>query len=212
MLNEVLLLNKGHEKAAQRILDKILPEFHRKYIIAISGEVETGKCEVAHMLGRLLKKTTIKAKMLYLDSYYIVPPSERTAWRKEHGIESIGYNELDWKTINENIDAFLNSKTATMPCVDLFTGQVDKLITDFKDIDLLIIAGLYAMQVEKADLKVFIEMTYKETMPEQILSGKEELDDFRMKVLEQEHKVVQSLKSKNNFYLDFDTSLEIFHL
>jgi uridine kinase len=55
-------------------------------------------------------------------------------------------------------------------------------------------------------------MTYKETMPEQILSGKEELDEYRMKVLEQEHKVVQSLKSKTDFYLDFDTSLEIFHL
>ncbi|HLO92163.1 MAG: uridine kinase [Chloroflexota bacterium] len=212
MLNEVLLLNKGHEQAAQRILDRILPEYKRKYIIAISGEVETGKCEVAHMLGRLLKKTSIKAKMLYLDSYYKIPPLERTAWRKAHGIESIGYQELDWLTINNNIEAFLNDQTATMPCVDLFTGQVDKLITDFKDIDLLIVAGLYAMQIDKADLRVFIEMTYKETMPEQILSGKEELDEYRMKVLEQEHKVVQSLKSKTDFYLDFDTSLEIFHL
>lgn len=212
MLNEVLLLNKGHEKAAQRIMERILPEYHRKYIIAISGEVETGKCEVAHMLGRLLKKESIKAKMLYMDSYYLIPPLERTKWRKEHGIESIGFEEIDWKTINDNIDAFLNDKTATMPCADLFTGQIDKLITDFSDIDLLIVAGLYAMKVEQADLRVFIEMTYKETIPEQIASGKEELDEFRMKVLEQEHKVVQSLKHLSDFYLDFDTGNEIFHL
>lgn len=211
MLNEILLLNNKHEKAAQTILDRILPEYSRKYIIAISGEVETGKSEVAHMLGRLLKKKSIKVKMLYMDSYYMIPPDERTQWRKDHGIENVGFEEYDWQTINNNIDAFLNDKKATMPCVDLFTGQIDHLITDFKEIDILIIAGLYSMKVERANLRVFIESTYKETMDIQKISGKEELDEFRMKVLEQEHKVVQSLKPLADFYLDFETSSEIFH-
>lgn len=212
MLNEVLLLTKGHEKAARTILDRIMPEYKRKYIIAISGEVETGKSEVAHMLGKLLKKESIKAKMLYMDSYYKIPPLERTLWRKEHGIESVGFEEIDWRTLNKNINAFLSDQKATMPCADLFTGQIDELITDFKDIDLLIVAGLYSMKVEQANLRVFIEMTYKETIPEQIASGKEELDEYRMKVLEQEHKVVQSLKHLADYYLDFDTGRETYHL
>ncbi len=211
MLNEILLLNNKHEKAAQTILDRIMPEYSRKYIIAISGEVETGKSEVAHMLGRLLKKKNIKVKMLYMDSYYKIPPTERTQWRKEHGIEKVGFEEYDWQTINDNIDAFLKDEKATMPCVDLFTGQIDHLITDFKEIDILIIAGLYSMKVERANLRVFIESTYKETMDIQKITGKEELDEFRMKVLEQEHKVVQSLKPLADFYLDFETSSEIFH-
>lgn len=212
MLNEVLLLTKGHEKAAQTILDRIMPEYKRKYIIAISGEVETGKSEVAHMLGKLLKKESIKAKMLYMDSYYKVSPQERTQWRKDNGIDKVGYEEIDWKTLNKNISAFINDQKATMPCADLFTGQIDELITDFKDIDLLIVAGLYSMKVEQANLRVFIEMTYKETIPEQIASGKEELDEYRMKVLEQEHKVVQSLKHLADYYLDFDTGRETYHL
>lgn len=211
MLNEVLLLNKGHEKAAKIILDRVMPEYKRKYIISISGEVETGKSEVAHMLGRMLKEKNIKVKMLYMDSYYKIPPNERTQWRKEHGIESVGYEEYDWDTINNNVDAFLKEKKATMPCVDLFTGQIDHLITDFKDIDLLILAGLYAVKVEKVDLKVFIENTYKETLTIQKTSGKEQLDDFRMKVLEQEHKVVQSLKNSADFFLDFDPSSEYYY-
>lgn len=211
MLNEILLLNNKHEKAAQIILDRIMPEYGRKYIIAISGEVETGKSEVAHMLGRLLKKKSIKVKMLYMDSYYKIPPNERTKWRKEHGIENVGFEEYDWQAINNNIDAFLNDEKASMPCVDLFTGQIDQLITDFKEIDILIIAGLYSMKVERANLRVFIESTYKETMDIQKITGKEELDEFRMKVLEQEHKVVQSLKPLADFYLDFETSSEIFH-
>jgi len=212
MLNEVLLLNKNHEQAALRIFERIMPEYRRKYIIAISGEVETGKCEVAHMLGRIFKKNSIKVKMLYMDSYYKIPPSVRNKWRKENGIESVGYQEIDWEVLDSNINAFLHDKTATMPCADLFTGQIDKLHTDFKDIDLLIVAGLYSMRIEQADLRVFIEMTYKETLTEQRASEKEELDEYRMKVLEQEHKVVQSLKHMADFYLDFDTGREIFHL
>jgi uridine kinase len=211
MLNEVLLLNKGHEKAAKIILDRVMPEYKRKYMISISGEVETGKSEVAHMLGRMLKEKNIKVKMLYMDSYYKIPPLERTQWRKEHGIESVGYDEYDWETINSNVDAFLKEKKATMPCVDLFTGQIDQLITDFKDIDLLILAGLYAVKVEKVNLKVFIENTYKDTLTIQKESGKEQIDDFRMKILEQEHKVVQSLKNSADFFLDFDPSSEYYY-
>lgn len=205
MLNDILLLTKGHEVAARRILERILPEYQRKYIISISGEVDTGKAEVAHMLGKLLKKENIRVKMMYLDSYYKIPPLERHKWREENGLECVGPMEYDWEKINQNIDNFLKDQRATMPCVDLFTGQIDQLITDFKDIDVLVVAGLYAMKVEQANLKVFIEMTYKETINEQIASGKEELTDFRMKVLEQEHKAVMSLKRTADYYLDFDT-------
>ncbi len=211
MLNEVLLLNKGHEKAALTILDRILQEPKPKYILTISGEVETGKSEVAHILGRLLKQKGFKPKLMYLDSYYKIPPSERKAWRLKNGIENVGYSEYDWDKINENIEAFLHDKKALMPCVDLFTGQIDQLTTDFKGIDFLIIAGLYSMKVETADLKVFIELTYKETIPEQKASGKEELNDYRMQVLEQEHKVVQSLKNLANYFIDYDNNPEAFH-
>jgi uridine kinase len=210
MLNDILLLTKNHEIAARNLLSRILPEYKRKYIISISGEVDTGKAEVAHMLGKLLKKEGIRVKMMFLDSYYKVPPLERFKWRKDNGLECVGPMEYDWDKINQNIDEFLKDQRATMPCVDLFTGQIDQLITDFKDIDILIIAGLYAMKIEQADFRVFIEMTYKETINEQIASGKEELDEFRMKVLEQEHKAVMSLKRQADYYLDFYTG-ELFH-
>lgn len=211
MLNDILLLNKKHENAAQTILEKVNEERRGKYIITISGEVETGKCEVAHMLGRLLKKQGLKVKLLHMDNYYRIPPLERTEWRKQHGIESVGFEEYEWHTIYRNILDFRSSEKSTFPCVDLFTGQIDHVTTDFKGIDILILEGLYSMKIEDANLKVFIEMTYHETMEEQRKSGKEELDDFRMLVLEREHQVVQSLKPLADFYLDFDTASEIFH-
>jgi uridine kinase len=212
MINEILLLDKKHEDAARLIYDRVKPEFHDKYIITISGEVETGKAEVAHLLGRMFKKDGLMVKILHMDNYYKIPPRERTRWRKEHGIESIGYDEYDWETIEKNITSFREEKEDVLPCVDLFTGQIDRLSTDFTGIQLLIIEGLYSIKVKESDLKVFVEMTYKETMQEQLASGKEELDEFRMQILEQEHKVVQSLKPLADFYIDYSTGREIFHL
>lgn len=211
MLNDILLLNKKHENAAQTIYERVKDELTDKYIISISGEVETGKAEVAHMLGRILRKERIRVKLLHMDNYYKIPPLERTAWRKRHGIESVGYDEYDWETINRNLQGFKQGKLTTIPCVDLFTGQIDQLTTNFQGISVLIIEGLYSVKIEEANLKVFIENTYHDTLEEQKLSGKEELDDFRMQVLEREHKVVQSLKPLAGFYLDFDTASEIFH-
>lgn len=211
MLNDILLLNKKHEFAARTILEKVMAEKSDKYIITISGEVETGKCEVAHMLGKLLKKEGVRVKLLHMDNYYKIPPLERTEWRKRHGLESVGYDEYDWDVVNRTLAGFKEGKLTTLPCVDLFTGQIDQLTTNFAGIEVLIIEGLYSVKIEEANLKVFIEQTYRDTIEEQIASGKEELDEFRMQILEREHQVVQSLKPLADFYLDFDTASEIFH-
>ena len=61
-------------------------------------------------------------------------------------------------------------------------------------------------------MRVFIELTYEDTWEEQKETHKEVLDDFRMEVLAHEHKAVQSLKGLADFYIDFDTAGEIFHL
>ncbi|MDY0104183.1 MAG: hypothetical protein RBS07_14700 [Lentimicrobium sp.] len=211
MLNDILLLNKMHENAAKTIYERVEGEMTDKYIISISGEVETGKAEVAHMLGKLLKKEGKRVKLLHMDNYYKIAPLERTAWRKRHGIESVGDEEYDWEMINRNLKGFKENKLTTIPCVDLFSGQIDQLTTNFAGINVLIIEGLYSVKILEANLKVFIESTYHDTLEEQKISGKEEMDEFRMQVLEREHKVVQSLKPLADYYVDFDTASEIFH-
>jgi uridine kinase len=83
-----------------------------------------------------------------------------------------------------------------MPCVDLVTEQVDQLTTDFKGIDMLVIDGLYAIKTDGVDLRVFLELTYHETKKAQVVRGKEPQNEYRMAVLEQEHRMVQALKSR----------------
>ena len=194
MLGDVLLIEKKHEDAAKTILKRVLKERKEKYMVAISGESGSGKTELAHVLAKLLKKDGIRAKPIHIDNYYKVPPLERTEWRKQHGFESVGYTEYDWEIINGNIRKFKEGKEATMPCIDLVTDQIDTLTTNFQDVEMLIIDGLYAIKTERVDLRVFIELTYHETKKAQIVRGKEPQNEYRMKVLASEHDVVQSLK------------------
>ncbi|MDO9254654.1 MAG: hypothetical protein Q7U54_04005 [Bacteroidales bacterium] len=212
MLNDVVTIERKHTNAAATLFDRVIHDRKSKFIVTISGEVGTGKCEIAHELGRKLIEAGISVKLLHMDSYYHIPPSERLEWRKKHGLEKIGYDEYDWKTINHNIDDFRMNKKSVLPLVDLFTQKVDQLHTDFNGIEILVIEGLYSIRINQSDLRVFIELTYEDTWEEQKETHKEVLDDFRMEVLAHEHKAVQSLKSLADFYIDFDTAGEIFHL
>lgn len=212
MLNDVVTIEKKHTNAATTLFDRVVIDRKSKFIVTISGEVGTGKCEIAHELGRKLVETGISVKLLHMDDYYIIPPLLRQEWRKKNGLDKIGYDEYDWNTVNQNIDDFRMNKKSVMPVVDLFTQNVDQLNTDFNGIEVLIIAGLYSIKINQSDLRVFIELTYEDTWEEQELTHKEVLDDFRKEVLKHEHKAVQSLKNLADFYIDFDTAGEIFHL
>lgn len=203
MLGDVLLIADKHREAGQIILEMIVKNRKPKMMIAISGESGSGKTELAHVIAKGLRQYGIMAKPLHIDNYYRIHPHVRTEWRKEHGIENVvGPGEYDWDTINRNISEFKEGKTSIGPCVDLVTEQIDQLITDYKDIDMLIIDGLYAIKVENLDLRVFIELTYHETKKAQVVRGKEPQNEYRMQVLEKEHQEVQVLKPMAQVLID----------
>ena len=193
MLGDVLLITDNHRKAAGQIVSRLGKFKSDKVVIAIGGESGAGKSELAHVISRRLKERGELAKILHIDNYYKVSPTERTAWRKKHGIESIGLTEYDWDLINQNVTEFRESKEAILPCIDLLTDQEDKLITNFEGVKYLVVEGLYPLKVD-ADLKIFIDLTYHETKKAQAVRGKEPQNEYRRQVLEREHQVVQSLR------------------
>lgn len=194
MIGDVLLITENHKKAAQAIIRRILDIPSNKIVIAISGESGSGKSEIAHMIAKDLKIRREPAKILHTDNYYLISPTERTAWRKKNGINSVGLSEYNWDLLAQNVKDFTEDKVSTLPCIDLLTDQEDRLITDFNGIRYLILEGLYALKVT-ADLKIFIDLTYHETKKAQILRGKEPQNAFRIQVLQREHEVVKDLKN-----------------
>ena len=208
MLGDVLLITEKHLKAADEIVKEVLAKKTDKFIIGISGESGSGKSELAHAVAKGLRKHGIVAKPLHIDNYYRILPLERTEWRTDNGIEKVvGYNEYDWDTIYRNINEFKQDLSSTGPCVDLVTEQVDQLTTNYSEVDMLIIDGLYSIKTEGIDLAVFIELTYHETKKAQAVRGKEPQNEYRARVLEQEHKMVQALKPKADLLINMDYQL-----
>lgn len=207
MLGDILLINDMHKEAAQAICDKVMADRETKeeryrYVVGISGESGSGKSELAHALGTCLKQKNVRVKVIHTDNYYRIQPLLREEWRRNKGFDKIGIDEYDWVKIRKTLRDFREEQECVIPCIDLIPEQVDKLITDFSKIDLLIVDGLYAIKAVDIDMKVFIDLTYHETKINQIIRMKEALSDFRLGILECEHQAVASLKPQAHLLVD----------
>lgn len=202
MLEDILLIGDHHRKAAEDILKVIDEKRTPKFIVAISGESGSGKSELTHVVAKELFKKGIVAKPIHIDNFYKTLPLERTEWRREQGVENVvGHGEYDWHAINSVVRSFREGTTCDMPCVDLVTQRVDRLITDFSEIEVLVIDGLYAIKTPGVDLAVMIDLTYHETKKAQSSRGKENTDEFRFRVLEAEHQAVQALRPLAHLFI-----------
>jgi len=213
MQNDVFSIKKHHTQAAEFVYGELAEKINKnKFIITIAGEVSSGKSTLAYLLGRILKMNGIRTKILDLSDFYKVPPLERRAYREKHGIESVGVDEYDWNKIEATINSFKKGQAVKIPSVDLLTDKVDEISTNFKDVQVLIISGLYASYCKNVDYKIFMELTYRETYEAQKYTGKEVMDSFRNKILEKEHEAVQKQKNVADCYIDFNSFLNSYHL
>jgi uridine kinase len=207
MLGDVLLINDMHKDAAQSIFERVqdarekMDERYR-FVVGISGESGSGKSELAHALGKILKDAHVRVKIIHTDNYYKIQPLLREEWRRNKGFDKIGLEEYDWIKIRKTIRDFKEEQECMIPCIDLIPEQVDKLITDFSKIDFLIIDGLYAIGTDDVDMRVFIDLTYHETKINQIIRMKEAQSNFREAILQKEHEAVISLKAKADLIVD----------
>jgi len=214
MLGDVLLINEQHKKAAEEIYQHLIERLRQKkkgyrYIVAISGESGAGKSELSHSLALLLKKAGKRVKILHTDNYYKIPPNLRNQWRKEKGLDRIGVKEYDWTLLKRNIKEYKEGREALMPCVDVVSKQIDKLITDFSDIEILVVDGLYAIKIKEVNLRVYIDLTYHDTKKNRGYRGKENNDEFRFQVLEMEHRNMVQLKPKADIIINKNYEVEV---
>jgi len=210
MLNDVLLIRQEHLSAAAVISERIISEMKilrrtrpgHKFIAAISGESGSGKSELAHAIAQDLKKVEIQPKILHTDNYYRVPPSERLAARIADNFVHVGAAEYDWDLLKSNINDFRAGRMSLMPCIDLTNGQLDRLISDFSGVDVLVVDGLYALGIKDADLCIYIDLSWRETRKNQELRGKEADDEYRLKVLEKESEDVKAFRYRADLVID----------
>ena len=177
---------------------KVLPRSSKNQIIKLSDDSFKIKLTATPVDGEANKKL-----IAFLSKEWKIPKSKIEIVR---GLTSknktVGIKEYDWNLLHRNIKDFKEDRESMMPCIDIIPEQVDKLITDFQKIDMLIIDGLYALKAKNIDMKIYIDLTYHETKLTQIVRGKETMDDFRAAILEREHLNVLTLKPKADFIIN----------
>jgi len=208
MKGDKLLFQKHHKLKAKRLTGKITSDYYKegtKYIIALGGESGTGKTEIVYYLRAMLYELGIRVQIISLDDYYKVKWSIRNKVREETKAKDVGSPEIDWELLDATINTFKEGKEENV------FRQLNKYIDDYEytyfndtSVDILIIEGLYALDIDKADLRIYLEGSYQETRSFRLEREKERQGLLRDLILEKESECVRSTYDRANLIVTFD--------
>lgn len=204
MKGDKILIKSSHKKKAKNILKTI--DIKTKMILSIGGESGTGKTEIATVLRDLLYDKGYRVNIVSLDDYYGTLPAERLEERKKSNYDEVGVGEIDWHFVHCIGEKFLKKTPRNIWCqrTNRYTNSVESVQWNSKDVDILIIEGLFACHVLVPCTKFHIEGTIKDTLEFRTKRGKEVMGSHRTKVLKLEKRAVKKLKKLANFIITLD--------
>ncbi|MCK9543713.1 MAG: hypothetical protein M0R03_16965 [Novosphingobium sp.] len=207
MIGDPLILAEKDFKDGEFISSQMK---HNK-IVLIGGGSGTKKSEKALALQQFLFCDKQSSLVISLDDHYLVHPTVRNYNRKKQGINSVGIKEIDWIEL-ESIYCSFKSKDQEMISFSRthrFLDASEYVCISNKNIDVLIIEGLYANYLRKMfsdNFSVFLEGTPQQTLSFRQLRGKESPDDkFRQQVVQKEFNVVSQLRKYADLIIPFET-------
>ncbi|MFW5865916.1 MAG: hypothetical protein ACOCU6_02360 [Nanoarchaeota archaeon] len=209
MIDDTLILGKNHEKKAEFILEEVGPiKKNDKRVILVSGSSGSGKSETAFYVRQLLFKKNIYSFIISTDDYYVIPPEERDKYRRKHGLDVVGLDEIDWTSLKNNVEDFLNDKPMKVFRENLSARQKEEVIIDTTKLNVLIIEGLFSGYIKTLFSQAY--SVFLNGSPEQTLKFREkrqkenEKDEFRKQIVEKEFEIVQELKKISDLQVAFD--------
>ncbi len=208
-LGDILVITEDHKKAAQEITELVLKSYAGERIsLAIGAESGAGKSEIGHTVAKSLfqSEQRLKSFIVHTDDFFALPHKERNELRNKSNLDSVGPSEIDFDELNYVLKSFRSGGQILVPILEFITSSAYKLLVDFREVQVLICEGLYAPMLD-VTYKIFIDLTYHDTMEFQARRGKEVANEFRMKVLEKEHQAVSELRAHVDYLITKDYAL-----
>jgi len=191
MIGDIILIKPAYIKTAEMIIDFCPSSFFKqKRVVFVAGESGSGKSVTAVCLQKVLLEQKIDAFILHQDDYFYLPPASNHAAR-ETDISKVGLAEVNLQLLQSHVNAFLkNEAHIVKPLVYYKENQIIQDTINITPYQVLIIEGTYSFFLENADLKVFMERNYKDTLESRIERARDISSDFLELVLQIEHELI----------------------
>lgn len=195
MKGDIIHIKPIYFETSEAIISKMpSKDLLNKYVIVIGGESGSGKSVAAVCLQKLLHNENINSVIIHQDDYFFLPPKSNHQNRVKN-IENVGTQEVNLMLLQQHIFDFKkNKESIEKPLVDYDNNTISTEIIEIKNAQVLILEGTYSLKLTHADLTIFMDRTYKETVLQRTERGREQFDEFIEKVLFIEHQIIRRTK------------------
>ncbi len=199
MIGDRLVITDYHRAGAAQVMDFIRERLAagERLIVTVAGESGSGKSEIGHCLAELGVQMGKKAFVFGQDDYFKLPPKSNHNRRLE-GIDWVGPGEVRLDLLDEHVAALKAGldEPLTKPLVFFDEDRIGTNTVAPQPFDLIIAEGTYTSLLENADVRAFIDRTYRQTKKNRLKRARDPATEFLEQVLEIEHQVISAHKAR----------------
>jgi uridine kinase len=204
-----IVIEAHHRRAAQGlapVVRRTLDDNHGRIGISIAGESGSGKSETASALAEILAEHGVDSVILQQDDYFVYPPKSNDRARRDD-IAWVGPQEVKLDLMDQHLRAFLDgAKSIEKPLVIYEDDSVTMETMDIEKARVVIAEGTYTTLLDSVTHRAFIDRDYTQTRKHREKRNRDasELDAFIDRVLEIEHGIISSHKTRADIIIDAD--------
>jgi uridine kinase len=210
MIGDRLVIKDKHRRAAEEIANRLLPEIQRHsgiYSITLAGESGSGKSETGQALAEHLSRGGFETLVLQQDDYFVLPPKSNDRARRRD-IGRVGMQEVRLDLLDEHLlQARSGAGSIRKPLVVYEEDRISEETVSLQATAVVVAEGTYTTVLKNANARVFIDLSYLETLQSRLERAREAQDDFLEKVLAIEHRIISAQKTRADLIIDKDYRL-----
>jgi uridine kinase len=204
MIGDKLVIEPHHTARATEILDLLSDRLAAKLTLTVAGESGAGKSELAHEIHRLLNERGIPAGLLQQDDYFVFPPKTNHDMRRRN-LEQVGLYEVKLDFLDSNLRSFKRGESPIYkPLVIYDEDRITTEEMEVGDLAVLIAEGTYTTLLRFADVRIFIDRDYRQTLEARMRRARDKWEPFIQDVLEREHQVISQHRSQADLVVSPD--------
>ncbi len=207
MRGDSILIEEHHRRAAAGVVKRLLAAIRERpdgYSISVAGESGSGKSEIGQAIVDALADAGIAGMVLGQDDYFVHPPRTNDRTRRED-INWVGPREVRLDLMSQHVRGLLDGRQPVeKPLVLYEEDRIESETITADGAKVVVAEGTYTSLIEGIDARVFIDRSFEQTRAHRIkrMRHASELDPFIDRVLEIEHGIISSHKSRAHIVIN----------